>query len=439
MNPTPSKGSAGAVVDTAAAASEGKLDEVSIDALRASMPAYVLGALSAEERIAYERVLRRPEHATVMRAEFDACQLTVNALAASQPVTPPEGLYERIVARIGTQEPHAPATHAPDKDAPVIDRRYGGDRRNEQRAKAGDASVGSTGAAVLEERRRIGRRADDPQPVIQENAAPEEAPANPTPAANDDVVEVEAEDAAQAEPYVAPQDASHGTTQKADDVAVVGISEPALSAPVNRFTPTGRSSRVFTQSAVPAVEVRSNALLVAGWWIAAVLFLALCGAGYYVAQLTRERDAIDSRNKETRALLSRSDARLAERERLMATLLGGRASVMLVNLRSKEPESPEAQLFWNIREAKAVLNVFGLAQLPSDRLYQLWMIRDGVNTRLVEVAPNDAGAVLVPRIDMPSSPAGVTQVFITSEARGENPEKPSAPHIISGTIPIQWP
>lgn len=400
------------------------------------MPAYVLGALSADERVVYERILRRPENASVMRAEFDACQLTVNALAACQPAVPPEDVYGMILARIRPAELSNEAIIAPDSEAPSIDRRSGVDRRDAERTDVSDANGAvKMGISTSRERRRFGRRAGDHQPVIEDTAAdvvPGTAPDVGQKATRDISQEVVQD----VYPDLSPRPVSETPNQASSAEAV---AEPMLSAPVSRFTPTGRSSRAFTQSSVPAVEVRTNGLLIAGWWIAAVLFLGLAGLGYYAAQLMRERDAIDARNKETRALLSRSDARLAERERLMATLLGGRASVMLVNLRNKEPESAEAQLFWNIREGKAILNVFGLAPLPKDRFYQLWMVRDGVNTKLIEVTPNEAGTVLVPRIDMPSSPAGITQVFLSNEARGANVVQPSAPHIISGQIPIQWP
>ena len=45
------------------------------DALRASMPAYVLGALSPEDRHAFEAALRQPDRIAALRTEFDASQV----------------------------------------------------------------------------------------------------------------------------------------------------------------------------------------------------------------------------------------------------------------------------------------------------------------------------------------------------------------------------
>lgn len=397
------------------------------------MPAYVLGALSAEERLDYESVLRMPEHASVMRGEFDACQLTVNALAAAQPAEPPADLFSHIVERIGllgsgstsAKNPSGPASQ-PDGDAPMIDRREGAERR------VGAASVGSTSDSTAENRRKHLRREDDRR-LAEAASAEDQGPVKSLPMSEHEQRPMS--DLVQ-EPVQESLQESEATVLQTVVQDEVVVETSGVNA--RRFTPTGRTTRLPTQSMIPAVEVRSSALLGVGWWIAGVLFLGLAAVGYYAAQLKRERDLFDTRNRETRALLSRSDARLAERERLMATLLGGRASVLLVNLRGPAQDGPDAQLFWNVREGRAILNAFGLSRLGADRRYQLWMVRDGVTTPLVEVEPNDAGAVLVPRIDMPSSPTGVTRIFLTNEARTDSTGVPTTPHVLDGSIPIQW-
>lgn len=390
-------------------------DFPSLDALRAAMPAYVLGALSPEERIVYERALRLPENSAVLRGEFDACQATMNVLSSAQPVEPPAGLLERVYERIRAETPDVHAASASlDASAPTLDRRSGEDRRNEERRnddRRHDERREEDRAGDHQERRQMDRRADDrrQQERRQEERRHDER----------------------------RQDERRHEERRAHDEAAA--SRPVDRTPAARPALTSRATRAITPPPMAAVEPRSGLVQLAGWWTAAVLFVALVSVGYYAASLRRDHAEIEGRLRESRVLLSRSDARLAERERLMTTLLGGRASVLLVNLRSETPEGPAAQLFWNTREGRSILNVFGMPVLPADRRYQLWMIRDGVPTPLVDVTPNDGGAVLVPGIEMPSSPTGVTQLFITNEARQGTPAAPSAPHVVNGVIPIRQP
>ncbi len=379
----------------------------SLDTLRAAMPAYVLGALSPEERVVYERALRLPEHSAVLRGEFDACQATMNALGAAQPVEPPGGMLDRIRERIAAEAVTATvaATTLLDAEAPTLDRRSGAerrgdDRREEDRVEAGPSSDSEPRAQVergADERRKTERRQ-----------------------------EVRRAD-----------DEARGPSARAAQA-----SPPAVRTVTGRLTPTSRATRVLTPLATAAVEPRSGLMQLAGWLTAAALFVAVVGVGYYALSLRRDHGEIEGRLRENRALLSRSEARLAERERLMTTLLGGRASVLLVNLRGATPEGPVAQLFWNTQEGRSLLNVFALPTLPADRRYQLWIIRDGVPTPLVEVVPDEGGAVLVSGIDMPSSPTGVTQVFVTNEARQGSPatsQSPSVPHVMGAVIPLRLP
>ncbi|BAH39891.1 MAG TPA: hypothetical protein DGD08_12915 [Gemmatimonas aurantiaca] len=344
----------------------------SLEALRGTMPAYVLGALTPEERTDYERALRTPENASVMRGEFEACQATVNMLASAQPVEPPDGLFDRILTQVHAVMAQAAAAPPLETTAPTIDRR-GGDRRRDDR-RVDDGQHQPDEDRRQQERRHEGRR-------------------------HDDTVEV----------------------------------HTPISAPVVRMSRNSRATRALTPLAMSGVEARSNTMPLVGWWTAGALFLVLVGVSYFAATTRRAHAELDTRLRENRVLLSRSEARLAERERLTVTLLGGRASVVLVNLRHPTTDAA-AQFFWNAREGRAIINVFGLPPLPPDRSYQLWMLRDGVSTPIIEISPNEAGAVLVPGIEMPTSPTGVTQLFITNEPRSGKLAAPSEPQVLFGTV-----
>lgn len=346
----------------------------SLELLRATMPAYVLGALTADERAIYERALRTPENASVMRGEFEACQATVNALASAQPVEPPAGLFDRVITQVHAVIAQAEAAAAPplETTAPAIDRRAADRRRGDDR-RVDDPEDRPAEERRQEDRRHEGRRHDDSVAV------------RPTP------------------------------------VRVVRMSR------------TSRATRAVTPLSTNAVDARPSAAPLVGWWVAGAFFLMLVGLGYYAATTRRAHAELDGRLRENRVLISRSEARLAERERLMATLLGGRASVVLVNLRNATT-SAAAQFFWNAREGRAILNVFGLPPLSAGHRYQLWMLRDGVATPVIEITPNEAGAVLVPGIEMPTSTTGVTQLFVTDEPNAQKPTAPTFPHVLFGTV-----
>ena len=362
--------------------SESLTEYTTLEQLRATMPAYVLGALTAEERAAYEQALRTPENASVMRGEFEACQATVNALANAQPVEPPAELYERVLALV--QAPSAPSETGGDQaleaSAPVIDRRAA-DRRSGEERRVDEPQDRGSEERRLEERRVEERRVEDR--------------------------EVEG--------------------RRVENAAASGRKRGGRAAR------TALAARAETPLSSSAVEAPASAASLAGWWVAGVLFLALVGVGYYAATTRRAHAQLDGRLRENSVLLSRSEARLAERERLMATLLGGRASVVLVTMRNST-SSAAAQFFWNAREGRAILNVFGLAPLPPGRRYQLWMLRDGVVTPIIDVVPNDSGNVLLPGIEMPTSTTGVTQLFVTSEPIADRTSAPTFPHLLFGTI-----
>jgi anti-sigma-K factor RskA len=72
------------------------------DELRDLAPAYAMGTLDAEERVAFEAALAANDW---LRVEVDGHRATVEALATAARVTPPPALRERVLARIATLAP----------------------------------------------------------------------------------------------------------------------------------------------------------------------------------------------------------------------------------------------------------------------------------------------------------------------------------------------
>ena len=69
---------------------------------------------------------------------------------------------------------------------------------------------------------------------------------------------------------------------------------------------------------------------------------------------------------ERTALLSRTEARLAERDQTAEALLARRVNVLPVNLSTTAPTGSGMQVFWNVRQGKAVGNAYGLAPIAAD-------------------------------------------------------------------------
>lgn len=384
----------------------------SLEALRASMPAYVLGALSPEDRLAFETALRQPDRIEALRTEFDACQATLNALASAQPLAPPGGLLERVLGAVrGNPLPEQASLAG--TDAPVLDRRLDSDRR------AGDRRMAE---------RRVGdRRAAEAEPVAAIAVVAPTPARDPGPTAP-----------AASQTTVATATTAATTTATAGSTAVTTATTTAASTAATTAT-TATTTRSLTPLLVNTVDRRNRPMFVAGWVLAGLLFLATAGLGYYAANKRRETAAAEAALRDSKVAFSRSEARLTERERLLATMLSGRAAVLLVTLRSDSTNGPVAQMFWNTQEGKAIVSAQGLTRLPHGFKYQMWLLRDFVPTPLTEVPVEDDGSALISGISMPSSPTGITQAFVTVEAAGDSVPTPSRQRLMSAVIPIYRP
>ncbi|WP_373064944.1 anti-sigma factor domain-containing protein, partial [Gemmatimonas sp.] len=126
--------------------------------------------------------------------------------------------------------------------------------------------------------------------------------------------------------------------------------------------------------------------------------------------------ALEERAAQDDARIARTEAKLAEREKTLQTLLAGRGNVVLVNLNPAQPTGPGRQVFWNVREGKAVVNAYGLAPVASDRAYILWMIRDGKPVPLKLFTPDDDGRAIVASVELPTTTSGITLLAVTEES-----------------------
>lgn len=213
----------------------------------------------------------------------------------------------------------------------------------------------------------------------------------------------------------------------------------AQSAPaVTRTSPTSRAVRVTPPTGMPAGAFAADDLARrrgnrAGWYTAALLGAGLAATLLFALDLRTQLGTMNDQLREKTALLSRTEAKLGEKDRTLATLLAGRGNVVLVNLDATAPTGPGMQVFWNVREGKAVVNAFGLAQIAPNRAYMLWMIQDGKPVPLKLFTPDENGRALVADVTVPTNTTGITLLAVTEES-AEGAEAPTMTPFLAGAV-----
>lgn len=166
------------------------------------------------------------------------------------------------------------------------------------------------------------------------------------------------------------------------------------------------------------------------WWFLAAAGVALAaGAGLLWREVnTLRRDL--AANLQQLAVVRDS---LSSRSSALATLLAAEADLTVVQLVAAGPQAPGIQLFWNRRTNTGLLHAFRLQPAPAGRVYQLWLIRDGVPIPSQLFNSDASGTALVVGIVLPSGD-GVTAAAITEEPAGGSPQ-PTTPVLLLGTLP----
>lgn len=212
-----------------------------------------------------------------------------------------------------------------------------------------------------------------------------------------------------------------------------------LDSKVRRATPNSRAVRV-TPPSVPLIDDLASRRTGkpsgrAGWYTAAAMAAGLAATVVVALDLRSRVAGLEDQEREKSTLLARVEAKLSEKEKTLATLLAGRGNVVLVNLEATAPTGPGMQVFWNVRDGKAVVNAYGLAQVASNRAYMLWMIRDGKPVPLKLFTPDESGRAMVADVEVPTTTSGITLLAVTEESSA-GAEAPTMTPFIAGTVPV---
>lgn len=201
-------------------------------------------------------------------------------------------------------------------------------------------------------------------------------------------------------------------------------ADPALKARVMARVASEKDRRL----PAPVREAGAPGRGLLPWAIAAAAALVVT-SGLLYRDLGRTR---------TELLVARTDLSLvrdslATQAQTLATLLGAGEDLTVVQLTATGTEPPGLRLFWNQRTGRGVLQAYRLPPAEAGRIYQLWLIRDGVPVPSQLFNSGADGAALVANFTLPAG-AGVTAAAVTEEPAGGSPQ-PTSPILLIGTIP----
>ena len=222
------------------------------------------------------------------------------------------------------------------------------------------------------------------------------------------------------------------------DVGAPGnVQRPTISAGGSQTQPDQNS--MVSTSASPATS-RADTVSVpgnrAGWWTAGALLVGLAATALFLVNSRSQIRSLQSQLDQQIALVDSTSTRLAARERTLSTILGTGSDVTLVRLSPNATAGPDMQVFWNVRQGRAVISASGLAQIARNRTYVLWMIRDGTPVQVALFTPDAAGRAVVQDIDVPTDRARIAAFAVTEEPAGGSPQPTMTPFLV-GAVPTR--
>ena len=214
------------------------------------------------------------------------------------------------------------------------------------------------------------------------------------------------------------------------------VSESAVvlpMRPVARVMPTaGGATRVTPVQGAFPLRVPSTSKT--AWWGAGALGLALAASVVFAIDLQNRVHALQTELTQQQRIAERSTARLAERETTLRTLLDGGNDLVLVRLAANESKGPGMQVFWNTRDGHAVILASGLAQVPKNRTYALWAIRNGKPVPLKLFNPEADGSALISGVALLKQGDTVDAFAVTEEPAAGSAQPTMTPFLV-GAVP----
>ncbi len=164
------------------------------------------------------------------------------------------------------------------------------------------------------------------------------------------------------------------------------------------------------------------------WALAFALLLILIGSGWYTKSLQDEINHLEIRLEITAQVVQELESELrstAQKIRVFES-----PDVQVVDLKGLEPSpNSNGKVVWDPLQNRAIFYAFDLPQAPSDKDYQLWMIRGSqpIDAGIVSV---DAKGYGVSSIETISDSANLSAFAVTLEPKGGVPQPTGAMYLL---------
>jgi anti-sigma-K factor RskA len=179
-------------------------------------------------------------------------------------------------------------------------------------------------------------------------------------------------------------------------------------------------ARVAATKTRPLPRTRSRAPL---WLALAASLLAVAGLGLSLRAARGEL-------RDLRELLSDTEGRLAAREATLNAIF--EPGVQMYQLTASGDPEPGIQLFYDRQRQRAIIHGFRLRQIPENRAYQLWFIKDGKPVPSVTFKPEADGHARVEQIPVPTG-GDVSAAAVTVEPESGSTQ-PTMPIVLVGPL-----
>ncbi|MFL5517229.1 MAG: anti-sigma factor domain-containing protein [Gemmatimonadales bacterium] len=160
------------------------------------------------------------------------------------------------------------------------------------------------------------------------------------------------------------------------------------------------------------------------------LWVALAASLIAVAGLGLNLRAARGELRDLRDLLSDTQGRLAAREATLNAIF--EPGVQMYQLTASGNPEPGMQLFYDRQRERVIIHGFRLPQVPENRAYQLWFIRDGKPVPSVTFKPEADGHARVEQIPVPAG-GDVSAAAVTVEPESGSAQ-PTMPIFLVGPL-----
>ena len=352
------------------------MTRMTLDELRELAPAYVLGTLSDDEFGAFHAGLSDPAFADALEAELTINRAVAQSLASMYAVTPPPSLKGRLEARLSEERAH---------DQQLADERIAVGRR-----------VAEVAAERLEAERLMAQR-------------------------------------------LAAAEVRAGETQEFSSPPVVTPAPVSPSATPEQRAPgasTGTPPRALHVTPPRAAVLTRRRSTAPAWATAGVLGLAMAASLFFAFSLRARVQSLESDLAVQARIAERNAQRLAGRDSLVNTLTRAENNLVVVRLAAQDSTKKSMQLYWNQKTGEAIMHASGLAPNAANKMYVLWMIRNGKPEAITMFTPDDDGHRLINAIVLPRNPQGIAAFAVTEEPSAGSPLPTMTPFLV-GAAPTQ--